>query len=128
MSNQLEVFSEFRGCTKWDKEERPFLEGDIEAFIEVKHGKGTDKMLVINAHFPENDYQGDLVCLPITEELDMSLKMQDAEVDDYIVIDSGVEVPVKYGKFGDLVLINKNMEIESILDYATYKSNEYYRD
>lgn len=119
MSNQLEIVSQFQGCTKWNQKENPFLEGDIKGFIEVKHTRGTDKMLVVNAFFPEYSYQGELVFLPITEELDVSLKMQDAEVDDYIVIDSEVKVPIKYGEFGDLVLIDKERSFDSVvLDYA----------
>lgn len=105
MSNQsLEVFSAFQGCTKWNPKETPYLEGSILAFIDIKHIEGTDKMLVVNAPFKEDDrYHIKPVFLHLTEELDTSLKIQNAELGKTVIIGAEGTRPFKYNESGNLV-------------------------
>lgn len=126
MSNQLEVVSSkgFSKIVNWDQEQFPLLAGEIKAFIDVKHRNGNARMLIVSDDCFQSNPSPELVAVPITESLNASLKMQDAEVGDYIAIDFEVEVPVQYGKYSNLVLIEKSGEEEiRAYDYVVSHDN-----
>lgn len=122
MNNQsLEVVSEVvPKCANWNQEESPLLMGEIEAFIDVKHRNGNARMLIVS-----DCSSPTFVSVSITESLNTSLKMQDAEVGDYIIIDSGVEAQsAEHFQITNLVLINKvGADGLRDFDYQSFKSS-----